>query len=447
MKPNILYFVCHDLGRALGTYGAGIPTPHLDRFAASGVRFTNAHCASPACSPSRACAMSGLYAHTSGAIGLSHMGWPLDLRLRTSVDDFNAAGYETILSGINHERLPRTDRYQQDLSRTWDDWKLPRAVDNALSALANRDASRPFYLNVATQEPHSCTWAEVGCRIPELTLKWPNWLPPGMPSTPALQSAFRRFAAAVVYLDGEFGRLIDGLTKLKLAENTLVIFTTDHGMAGPRGKGSLYGLGTEIALLMRQPGVLPAGESRSDPVSNVSFRATLAEAAGLIAECQGQSFWRYALGDDPRTEPAIFLERNFHGEKPWRFETDYVDCYDPIRAVRTVEHLYIRNFAPREKPHEPGLNAEPFGPQAWDYWNESWKLPTATRKCEELYDLRTDPLETSNIADDPAAATVLGNMRSAQEIWMSETADFVPGEPPQRPRVPGWGVGWPVETE
>ncbi|MCD8483831.1 MAG: sulfatase-like hydrolase/transferase [Verrucomicrobia bacterium] len=107
MKHNILYFVCHDLGRALGSYGAHIPTPHLDAFAAEGIRFSDAHCASPACSPSRACVMSGKYAHTTGALGLSHMGWPLHRDFPTTVDDFNAAGYTTMLSGINHERHPK----------------------------------------------------------------------------------------------------------------------------------------------------------------------------------------------------------------------------------------------------------------------------------------------------------------------------------------------------
>lgn len=444
MKPNILYFVCHDLGRALGCHGAGIPTPHLDAFAAQGLRFNNAHCASPACSPSRACAMTGLYAHNSGAIGLSHMGWPLDLKWQTTVDDFNAVGYQTILSGINHERHPRTDRYQTDLTKNWEDWKLPNAVDNALSALKARDPSIPFYLNIATQEPHACIWKDVGSRIPAMPESWPGWMPPGMPRTPALEEAFRRFAAAVCFMDAEFGRLMAGLDKLGLTENTLVVFTTDHGMSGPRGKGSLYGLGTEIALMMRLPGVLPTNACRNGAISNIGFRATLAEAAGIppVSSCQGRSFWPYALGGTAPPDPEIFLERNFHGETPWRTEPDYVDVYDPLRAVRTDTHLYIRNFTPAAKPSEPRPDAVSLANSGWESWHASWELPADSRPDEELYDLKADPLELNNLAGDPAHLETLNSLRAMLAQWMKETGDFVPGPPPQRPEPTGWGSHW-----
>lgn len=443
-RPNILYFVCHDLGRALGCYGAGIPTPHLDSFAREGVRFSNAHCASPACSPSRACAMSGMYAHTSGALGLSHMGWPLDLRWTTTVDDFHAAGYQTILSGINHERHPLTDRYSLDLNRDWDDWKLPRVVERALDALDRRDSARPFYLNIASQEPHSCTWGDVGSRIPPMQEDWPGWMPPGMPRTPALEAAFRRFAAAVVHLDTSFGMLMDGLERLGLSENTLVVFTTDHGMAGPRGKGGLYGLGTEIALLMKWQDVLSAGGLRHLPVSNISFRATLAEAAGIpqVAERQGRSIWEYAQTGKAPADDAIYLERNFHGERPWRTEPDYVDTFDPLRAVRTQRYLYIKNFLPGAKPAEP-LVATP-GPAAssWQDWGTSWELPLEKRPDEELYDAASDPLEMRNLAGEPYMQSVRNTLSDQLENWMRETSDFLPADPPPRPEAPGWGPHW-----
>ena len=446
MKPNILYFVCHDLGRALGSYGAGIPTPRLDAFAAQGIRFTNAHCASPACSPSRACAMSGRYAHQTGALGLSHMGWPLPLSHATTVDDFNAAGYQTILSGINHERHPGTDRYEVDVTREWDDWKLPRAVDNALAALRARDASRPFYLNIGTQEPHACIWKDVGGRIPPMPADWPGWMPPGMPRTPALEAAFRRFAAAVVFMDAEFGRLLSGLEELGLAENTLILFTTDHGMSGPRGKGSLYGLGTEIALLMRLPGRDCAGTTYTLPVSNISFRATLAEAADIETSDTpaGASFWSAATGEGSPPEEALFLERNFHGEKPWRTEPDYIDCYDPIRAVRTATHLYLRNFRPDAKPPEPLPGAAAATVQDWANWETSWELPMRSRPEEELYLLTEDTLELHNVAADPAQADTLATLRSRLDGWMNATGDFLPDPPPVRPEEPGWGPAWPA---
>lgn len=393
--------------------------------------------------------MTGLHAHTTGAIGLSHMGWPLDMRWQTTVDDFNAAGYQTILSGINHERHPRTDRYEIDLSRDWADWKIPRAVDNAITALHSRDQTRPFYLNLATQEPHACTWEDVGDRIPAMPADWPSWMPEGMPRTPSLEAAFRRFAAAVVLLDRECGRLLGELDRLNLSENTLVVFTTDHGMSGPRGKGSLYALGTEIALLMRWPQRLPSGQLRRAPISNLGFRATLAEACGLepVSEWHGRSFWRYASEGSLAPNPTIFLERNYHGEKPWRTESDYIDCYDPQRAVRTTDFLYIRNLLPGAKPPEPHPDLIPEGPQDWSCWPSSWPLSHECRPEEEMYDLARDPLELRNVAKDPHYSRTLAELREHLARWQQETGDFPLHNPPRRPEPPGWGADWPARSD
>lgn len=444
---NVLYFVCHDLGRALGCYGAGLPTPRLDAFARQSLRFTQAHCTSPACSPSRACAMTGLHAHRSGAIGLSHMGWPLDLRWTTTVDDFNAADYETILSGINHERHPRTDRYARDLNRGWDDWRAECAVDNALAALRTRDPGRPFYLNIATQEPHACTWNAVGGRIPALPEGGPVWLPPGMARTPALEGAFHRFASAVAHLDRQFGRLLDGLDRLGLADDTLVVFTTDHGMAGPRGKGWLYGLGTEIALLARHPRSLGAGAVCDTLVSNIDFRPTWCELAGLPApaDIDGRSF-AACFGNPSHTHrDALFLTRNFHGERPTRREPDYVDCHDPLRAIRTRDALYIRTFAPEVKPPDPTpAQVQPLPSLPWSEWHASWAFPSAPRPVEELYDLRVDPLETIDRAAAPEARALLEGLRDRLAREMAATGDHLPGPPPPRPEPPGWGPNWPA---
>lgn len=391
--------------------------------------------------------MSGQYAHSTGALGLSHMGWPLHINYSTTVDDFNNAGYQTILSGINHERHPRADRYQVDMTRDWADWKLPRAVDNALHALRNRDASRPFYLNIGTQEPHACIWKDVGERIPAMPAQWPGWMPPGMPRTPSLELAFRRFAAATVLVDREFGRLMAGLQDLNLADNTLVIFTTDHGMSGPRGKGSLYGLGTEITLLMRLPNHASAGQTIDFPVSNISLRATLAQAAGITTmdPTQGASIWPQITSDCPTEEDVIYLERNFHGEKPWRTEEDYIDCLDPIRAVRSDRFLYIRNFDPSAKPAEPVAEVIAINDQHWQNWERSWQLSENLRQPEELYDLQADPLEQHNLATEPSYAPVLMEMRSRLQTWMTATGDYIPGPPPARPEAPGWGPHWPPQ--
>ena len=104
-RPNILYVICHDLGKQLGCYGLGLDSPNLDRFAAGGALFGSAFCNSPACSPSRGCAMSGQYAHTNGLMGLVNQGWSMPESTRTIVDELNDAGYQTAHFGLQYVQM------------------------------------------------------------------------------------------------------------------------------------------------------------------------------------------------------------------------------------------------------------------------------------------------------------------------------------------------------
>src|SRR5688572_24149922 len=123
MRPNIIHVVCHDLGRHVGAYGARIATPNLDRFGAEGAIFSRAVTNSVACSPSRGCAMSGMYAHTNGLMGLVNCGWSMPESTPTIVDHLNGAGYQTANFGMQHERWRvEANRYDVQGPSTWDDW-------------------------------------------------------------------------------------------------------------------------------------------------------------------------------------------------------------------------------------------------------------------------------------------------------------------------------------
>ncbi len=384
-QPNILYFVCHDIGKHLSCYGVPVETPRLEAFAGQAVQFNNTFCNSPACSPSRACAMTGRYAHTTEAIGLSHMGWPLHARQMTIVDYLNAAGYETILSGVNHERHPNSDRYAMDLTRHWADWNADRAVANAVAYLETRDRSRPFYLNIGTQQPHSSSWGDgrkYGGPVPPEQV----WIPPYIPDNRATRAGLGLFQAAVRFMDTQFGLLLDALDQLGYAQNTVVVFTTDHGISAARSKGTLYDRGVEIALLVRMPGGQGAGRQVTHLIQNIDFMPTFCEAAGVPVpgDVQGRSFWPLLTGGEYRPHDALYTERNYHGERPARGADGFVDQYDPVRAVRTPEFHYLRWFKPEVKPR-PLLPWEfPAGwqPESLDY-ELGWPVSTAPRVAEE----------------------------------------------------------------
>jgi arylsulfatase A-like enzyme len=435
-RPNILYFIAHDVGRHLGCYGVPVRTPRLDAFAASGVRFDNVFCNAPACSPSRICAMTGLYAHTSGGVGLAHMGWPLADDVPTIVDYLNEAGYETIHSGMQHERQGPHNHYAVELQTEPGDADAHRGVDKALACLAERHRGRPFYLNIGSQQPHGSTLDRTdelyGGAVPPEQVHVPHYVP----DLPSVRRQLGRFQAALRYVDEQFGRLLDGLARLGHDEDTVVIFTTDHGIAMPRAKGTLYDRGVEVALLLRLPGRRMAGAQVHALLQNIDLPPTLLEAAGaeVPERLQGRSCWPLFDARPYTPHEAIFTERNFHGEaRVYGRKGDFVDRYDPIRAVRTPAFHYIWRFDPRVK-RRPWLPSEvPAGV-------DELPRPRQPRPEEELYDVQHDPLEFVDLARRPEYADVRRDLRARLIEWMRRTDDFVlRGEVPQRPAEPLYG--------
>lgn len=432
-RPNILYIVVHDIGRHMGCYGVPVETPNLDAFAAQGMRFTNAFTNSVCCSPSRCCAMTGQYAHVSGGIGLAHMGWPLPERVRTVVDHFNDAGYETIHAGMQHERHEHCNRYEVDLQKDGSQ-HTENGVAEALDYLGKRDRTRPFYLNLGSIQPHSCSWALTeerhGGTVPPETV----YLPPWMVDHPGVREKMGQFQAAIRYMDAHVGRLLDGIGQLGHDRDTVVVFTTDHGIHSQddRAKGTLYDRGAETALLVRLPNGEKAGTTCDHLIQNIDFLPTLLEAAGVTApeNLPGKSFWPVLTGGDYTPHQSIFQERNFHGEVRYHGEeprsfADFVDRYDPVRAVRTPEWHYIRYFDPGVKPKPPapweasGDCESPHGSAAC--------LPRGRepRPKEELYHVRHDRLEFINLADRPELQGTKAELADKLQTWMEQTDDFV----------------------
>jgi len=361
--PNILYFIAHDVGRHLGCYGARVASPHLDAFADSAVRFDNAFCNSPACTPSRICAMTGMYAHTTGGVGLAHIGWPLAQDVPTIVDCFNDAGYETIHSGMEHERHPRENHYAVDLEVHWNSYNTQRGVDDALAYLGTRDRSKPFYLNIGSQQPHASTW---------------------------------------------------------------------------------YERGVETALLVRLPGGRLAGTRADHLVQNIDLAPTLLDAAGVPVpgRMQGRSFWPLLNEAAYTPHDAIFIERNFHGEsRVFGRQGEFIDRYDPVRAIRTRDFHLIRHFDPQVKcrpwlPFEVDARCVPEA----DSIEFALPRPREPRQEIELYHTRHDPQEFVNIAGRPEFRAIQHDLDERLSQWMRDTDDFVlRDDVPRRRERPSFG--------
>lgn len=444
-RPNILYLVAHDLGKHLGCYGARLRSPHLDAFGRGGLILDRMVCNSPACSPSRSCAMTGKYAHCNGGIGLSHMGWPLPQTEATITEYLAEAGYETIHSGLAHERLPETNHYNVELEQDWSDWQAPQAIGKALAYLETRDRSRPFYLNIGTQEVHPSYWHRFEHYERELIREEDVWLPPEFPDSPAARRELRKFEACIHAFDLQCQRLIDGLQRLGHWQDTLVVITTDHGINGPRAKGTCSMRGMEITGLIHYAGMAQPGRRCTHLLQNIDFAPTFCEAAGrdIPSSIQGRSFWPLITGGNYTPHQELFLERNFHGHHRRGGQPGIEDVYDPIRSILTERFHYLHNFRPGARPQKhlawhgelPAETSPDGGMRA------AFPDRPEPRPEEELYDLAHDPLQTVNLAARSDYRHVLANLRSRVDRWMAQTDDFAPsGTHPPRPLEPGWGA-------
>ncbi|MFZ5823549.1 MAG: sulfatase [Bacillota bacterium] len=408
-RPHILMIISHDTGRHLGCYGAAVRTPNLDRLAAEGIRFEQNFCVAAQCSPSRGSLMTGRYPHKNGLIGLAHLGWSMNEDEVCLPQYLTQAGYETHLFGFQHE-VPkgRVERLgYQHFHPTPHNFihEVAPLVEEFLAARAAGADEPPLFLMVGVEETHR-NFAQ-----PIYTPDDPAEVvvPPYLPDAPGVREDLAWFQGTVKALDEGVGRILKALADAGLAEETLVVYTTDHGIAFPRAKGMSYDPGLETALIMRWPGRIQPGTVQRRMITHLDFLPTLLEAVGAPRpqNLDGESYLPLLGGGECQTRDSFFLEMTWH------------DRYNPHRGIRTERFKYIRNFDPDATlVYVPlDIHSGPAGtalpPSFYD----------KTRPVEELYDLANDPLEQQNLAGDAAYAEVLADLRMRVQRWMEQTND------------------------
>jgi len=418
-QPNVLIFHCHDLGQFSHCYGVEtVRTPHLDAFAAEGVRFSRSFCTAPQCSPSRASIFTGRYPHNNGVMGLthSHFAWDLYPEERHLGEILRDAGYTTMGIGIIHETRSGPERCGLE------DY-LPRAfavdvVDQAIERLTHLagNSDRPFYMQAGCIEPHrlATTGVEdpmgfIGNHLqPDTTLGVS--VPGYLRDTEGTRTEIAELQGAVHHLDEQFGRLMAAVRELKLEKNTLLIFTTDHGMALPRAKCSLYEPGLLVAFMLRYAprDGWHGGRVMDEMISNIDYLPTILELVGLPAptNVQGRSLVPLLDGDDYAPRDAIFGEMTYH------------DYHDPRRSLRTETHKLIVNFTTAPYFMDPSQSWRPRSDTIFPPSPARMKHPTV-----ELYDLRDDPFELHDIAEEPSQVDVLKEMLARLHRHLVKTED------------------------
>ncbi|KYH24206.1 sulfatase [Halalkalicoccus paucihalophilus] len=427
LQPNILLIHGHDLGRHLGCYGVDIDTPRIDALADEGALFERHFASAPQCSPSRGALMTGRVPHVNGLMGLAHGSWELHDDEQILPQYLSDVGYETHLFGIQHITQD-TDRLGYDhvhsegnlypgVSPTVHQANRARNVASVFKSFLVKSAyDAPFFASVGFFECHRVEEknGRFGFDAGYYRADGPESVRslPYLPDRRGIRHDLGEMHGMVYAIDDAVGTILNALAAAGIEEETLVIFTTEHGIAFPRAKGSCYDAGIEAALILRYPGVVDAGKRYDDLVSNIDVLPTVLDfvgedcpvgidgqsVAGLIADS--------VSGYD--TRERIFAEMTWH------------DMYNPVRAIRTDRYKYIRSFWHLPMVYLP---ADVFASESGREIREVDGVPT--RQYEELYDLRDAPQEDDDVVHEPRYQEIRRELSRQLYEWMDETDDLL----------------------
>ncbi len=434
---NILYLHSHDTGRYVEPYGFSVSTPAIQRFAEQGVTFRQAFCAAPTCSPSRAALMTGQYPHRCGMHGLAstQYGYTLHDYSRYLPRFFRGRGYETALAGMQHVARPPWADPIAELG--YDHWlnhddqgghQPATTADAAVNFLLNRNAhDRPFFLSVGFGETHRDN-AHGGIAHgydPDLIEEAEHadgrycQPPPGIPDTPITRADAANLCRGAERLDEKVGRVLDALDEAGLAETTLVILTTDHGLAWPNAKGNLTDQGLGVMLLLRGPEGVTWNSGRvSDAlVSHLDLYPTICELAGIEppSDLDGVSLLPLLQNEAGSLRDAVYGEQGYH-------------CLtaDPQRSIRTERYRYTRRG--------PGPYLRIVDPGPTNNWLCDLGYARSPVGQDLLYDLWFDPAQAHNLAESAEHQMVLSTLKNKLFEHMRELDDpFLTGTIPPPP--------------
>jgi arylsulfatase A-like enzyme len=344
-------------------------------------------------------------------------GWSMNEDATHLAERLSRAGYHAALFGVQHETNEGTlDRLGFDGTNAGAR-PGPELADDVAGFLEADDRPEPFYAQVGLFETHEPL--DFGGAEPDR--EDGVAVPPLLADEPTTREYLAQFQGLLRQADRTVGAILDALDRAGLREETLVVFTSDHGIPFSRAKGYLYDAGTGVPLLVRWPGGgIEGGRTVDALASNVDFVPTLCDLLDLEAETDGRSF-ADALdgsGDAPGDDRAVYAA--FHDHRRWGFGPD-------ARSVRTDRYKLIRNF--ESGAHfEPPIDLSTLGRLGRDGLKSG-----GTRPPVELYDLDADPHEFESVAEDPDHAEARRRLDRRLYAHLRAVDDPVLEEPPASP--------------
>jgi len=412
--PNLLLIIADDCTyRDLEVYGGQAKTPHLNRLAAEGMKFSNCFQAAPMCSPTRHCLYTGLYPVKSGAYPNHTQAYEW---VKSIASYLQEVGYQTHLSGKTHIGPASVFPFEYSKLKG-DNNPDPQALKTVIEHGAA--SGKPFLFIAASNEPHEpYTKGDPSVYPPaELTL------PPVLVDTPETREAFSKYLAEVTYFDSQVGELVALIDQAGLRENTLVMVLSEQGNSFPFAKWTCYDAGLQSACLVRWPAAVKAGSVSEALIEYVDVVPTFLEAVGMARPevLDGRSFLPVLQGTATQHKTHVF------GLQTTRGINNGSDHFG-IRSVRDARYRYVRNVSPEMRFQNAATLDAVF--LSWQRKAEEGDADAQRlvkdyqyRTAEELYDCLADPWNRVNLIQSEELASVRGELSRQLEAWMQQQGD------------------------
>jgi uncharacterized sulfatase len=399
-KPNILWIVADDLGTDLGCYReSAVRTPHIDRFAAEARRYSNFFTVTAVCSPSRSTLITGMYPVSIDAHQhRTQYKKPLPEPVKPITHYFREAGYFTFNNDFRDPGKPGKQDYNFMADSLYDGTHWRHCPEGM-----------PFFGQIQIFYPHRPFLRDTLNPVDPQSLE----IPPYYPDHPVTRYDWAQYLEFIQLLDREFGQVYKALEKDGLLSNTVIFFFGDQGRPHVRAKQFLYDGGINTPLIIRFPDEKNKGSLSGQLISNIDIPVTSLQLAGITVpdHLQGISF----LGDNREYVYAMRDRRD--------------ETVDRIRAVRSKDYKYIHNFYPElpytqfnayKKFRYPVLTLMEVLHKQGKLTGTQARFMESSRPPEELYDVKTDPWEINNLAENPEYRTVLIAYRNLLEAWVEK---------------------------
>ncbi len=390
----------HDTGQYNSAYGIDAPTEALKQFSQEAFVGQNVFCVSPTCSPSRGAMMTGQYPHNNGLVGLAHRGFSLDRPTEHLACFLQRNGYMTVLAGIQHEEqfwFPKEVAYKSaqhlgyELNITsydgeindgnaYMDWDEQNAK-NIEAFIRNYSHEQPFFLSYGLFSTHR-QYPDINqCKS---AANQNVHIPHTLHSNETTRRDTQKLHESLYRFDENFSRVIRALKEKGIYEETIILYTTDHGLANPFAKGNLNDAGTKVSFVLRSPQHKKTHGIISDAlISQIDWFPTLCDILQLEPPdyLEGKSFYELLSSPKKTHRKEVFCEQNFH------------TSYEPVRSIRTQRYRLIKfldtnwkkyNLSNCDESDAKSLLIE----SGWQDHN---------KEQMQLYDLYFDPYEKNNL--------------------------------------------------